>query len=117
MQGIDTIFQNAAAAGISVFNGSGDSGSTCLDGSANTVSVPADSPDGTAVGGSSLNPGPGFTYQSETWWDGATDTPPTGQGGFGVSKFLAVPSYQAGLATGGKSVPSGRQCRPGQRVR
>jgi len=105
VQGIDTIFQNAAAAGISVFNGSGDSGSTCLDGSANTVSVPADSPDGTAVGGSSLNPGPGFTYQSETWWDGTTDTPPTGQGGFGVSKFFAVPSFQTGLATGGRSVP------------
>ena len=30
--------------GISVFNGAGDTGSTCLDGSPNTVAVPADSP-------------------------------------------------------------------------
>ena len=32
VQGIDTVFQNAAAAGISIFNGTGDNGSTCLDG-------------------------------------------------------------------------------------
>ena len=51
VQGIDTVFQNAAAAGISIFNGSGDDGSTCLDGAANTISVPADSPHATAVGG------------------------------------------------------------------
>ncbi len=105
VQGIDTIFQNAEAGGISIFNGSGDTSSTCLDGSANTVSVPADSPHATAVGGSSLDTGPGFTYLSETWWDGTNDSPPTGQGGFGVSKFFAVPTYQTGLATGGRSVP------------
>ncbi len=101
---IDSIFQQAAAAGISVFNGSGDRGSTCLDGSANTIGVPADSPNATAVGGTSLTVAPGGTYQSETWWDGQTATPPTGQGGFGVSKFFAAPTYQTGL-TGGRSVP------------
>ena len=102
---IDSIFQTAEAAGITIFNGSGDGGSTCLDGSANTVSVPADSPSATAVGGSSLTTGPGNTYLSETWWNGTTETPPSGQGGFGISKFFAVPSYQSGLATGGRSVP------------
>ncbi|MGC1678689.1 MAG: protease pro-enzyme activation domain-containing protein [Candidatus Binataceae bacterium] len=96
---IDTIFQNAAASNITIFNGSGDSGSTCLDGSANTVAVPADSPNATAVGGSSLSPGPGFTYGTETWWNDATTTPPAGQGGFGTSKFFAAPSYQK-LLTG-----------------
>ena len=99
VQGIDTIFQNAAAANISVFNGSGDTGSTCLDGSSNTVSLPADSPNATAVGGSSLKLGPGFTYGSETWWNGSDATPQTGQGGFGTSKFFAAPTYQTGLAT------------------
>ena len=39
-QAIDTILQNAAIAGISVFTGAGDNGSTCLDGAAGVVSVP-----------------------------------------------------------------------------
>src|SRR5712691_3300454 len=85
IQSIDSILQSAAAAGISVFNGSGDTGSTCLDGVANTVAVPADSPNATAVGGTSETLGPGFTYEGEAWWDGTKTTPPTGQGGFGVS--------------------------------
>ena len=90
-QSIDTILQSAAAGGISVFNGSGDSGTTCLDGSANTIGVPADSPNATAVGGTSPAPGPGMTYGSETWWNGVDHTPPTGQSGFGVSTFFAAP--------------------------
>jgi kumamolisin len=105
-QSIDAILQTAAAAGISVFNGSGDSGSTCLDGSANTIGVPADSPSATAVGGSSLTVGPGETYGSEAWWNGANDSPATGQGGFGTSRFFSKPSYQASLNTGGaRSIP------------
>jgi Pro-kumamolisin, activation domain/Bacterial Ig-like domain (group 1)/Bacterial Ig-like domain (group 3) len=98
VQSIDTILQSAAAGGISVFNGSGDSGTTCLDGSANTIGVPADSPDATAVGGTTPAPGPGLTYGSETWWNGVTHTPPTGQGGYGVSKFFTAPAYQNGLS-------------------
>jgi hypothetical protein len=101
---VDAIFQNAAAAGISAFNGAGDSGSTCLDGSTNTVAVPADSPHATAVGGSSIVLGPAGDYEGETWWNGIDSTPPTGQGGFGVSKFFSAPSYQTGLATM-RSVP------------
>ena len=103
VQSIDTIFQNAAAANITVFNGAGDSGSTCLDGTANTISVPADSPNATAVGGSSLTTGPGNVYQSETWWNGLNGTPPTGQGGFGTSKFFVKPPYQSGSAM--RSIP------------
>ena len=34
--------------------------------------------------------GPGFTYDSETWWDGTGEALPTGQGGFGVSRFFFV---------------------------
>src|SRR6202043_3597325 len=44
VQSIDAILQTAAASGISAFTGSGDHGSTCLDGKANTVHVPASSP-------------------------------------------------------------------------
>jgi hypothetical protein len=102
---IDTLVKQAGVAGISVFSGTGDSGSTCLDGSANTVAVPADSPNLTAVGGSSLTAGPGLTYGSETWWNGSASVPVTGQGGFGVSKFFSAPSYQAGLSGTMRSVP------------
>ncbi len=103
---IDTLFKTAAAAGISVFNATGDSGSTCLDGSANTITVPAGSPNATSVGGTSLTTGPGGVYVSETWWNGATTTPQTGQGGYGVSKFFARPAYQNGLtASAMRSIP------------
>ncbi len=95
---IDSILQNAAAAGISVFNGSGDHGSTCLDGSPNVVAVPADSPNATAVGGSSLTAADGFVYGSETWWNNSTTPPPDGQGGFGVSIFFTRPAYQNSLS-------------------
>src|SRR5262249_45354429 len=98
VQSIDSLFQAAAASGIAIFNASGDSGSTCLDGSPNTVAVPADSPNATAVGGSSLTPGPGNVYGSETWWDGSITSPQTGQGGFGQSRFFAAPGYQAALS-------------------
>jgi hypothetical protein len=105
-QGIDTILQTAAASGITVVNGTGDSGSTCLDGSANTISVPADSPSATAVGGTSLVRGPNLSYGSETWWDGANAVPPTGQGGFGISKFFSRPSYQNNVnGSGMRSIP------------
>ena len=93
---IDSILQSAAASGISVFNGAGDSGSTCLDGAANTVAVPADIPSATAVGGTSLTVTPGNIYGGETWWNGLAAEPPTGQGGFGVSRFFARPAYQNG---------------------
>jgi hypothetical protein len=106
VQGIDSVLQAAAASGISVFNGTGDSGANCLDGSPNTVSVPADSPSAVAVGGTSLTVGPGHTYGSETWWDGSQAIPATGQGGYGVSKFFAAPAYQTGLNSAAmRSVP------------
>jgi Pro-kumamolisin, activation domain/Bacterial Ig-like domain (group 1)/Fibronectin type III domain len=106
VQSIETILQSAAASGISVLTGAGDHGSTCLDGSPNTAHVPATSPHITAVGGTSLTVGPGFTYVSETWWDGSADSPPGGQGGFGVSQFFARPAYQSGLTNSlSRSVP------------
>jgi Pro-kumamolisin, activation domain/Bacterial Ig-like domain (group 1) len=96
VQSIDTILQTGAASGIGAFSGSGDRGSTCLDGKPATTHVPATSPHVTAVGGTSLTVGHGFTYAGETWWDGSSASPPTGQGGFGVSKFFGRPAYQNG---------------------
>lgn len=107
-QSIDSVLQAAAASGISVFNAAGDTGSTCLDGSPNTISVPADSPSATAVGGTSWPQGLGVgkTYGPETWWDGSADQPPTGQSGFGVSRYFARPAYQATLSNSAmRSIP------------
>ncbi|NNM60696.1 MAG: hypothetical protein HKM03_00845, partial [Steroidobacteraceae bacterium] len=106
VQSLNSVLANAAAAGITVISGSGDDGSTCLDGAANTAAVPADSPNVTTVGGTTATPTVAGAYQSEQWWDGTSHTPPTGQGGFGVSKFFGVPSYQASLTSAtGRSVP------------
>jgi hypothetical protein len=100
-QAIDSVIAQAAADGISVFNGTGDTGSTCLDGHANTVSVPADSPNATAVGATSLTFGPGFSFGTETRWGGTDFTSGTG---FGTSAYFPRPSYQNGQ--GGSSMRS-----------
>jgi Pro-kumamolisin, activation domain/Bacterial Ig-like domain (group 1) len=106
VQSIDTILQGAAASGISVFSGSGDRGSTCLNGSANVAHVPATSPHITAVGGTSTQQYPGFTFGTETWWDNSGDTPPGGQGGYGVSRFFSRPGYQDGMTSSAmRSIP------------
>ncbi len=99
-QDVDSILAQAAAEGVSVLNSAGDSGSTCLDGSPNTIGVPADSPNATAVGGSSEIPGPGGTYGSERYWNGTNETEPSGQGGFGTSRFFSTPSYQQPFSGG-----------------
>jgi hypothetical protein len=105
VQSIDAIIQSAAASGITVFNAAGDSGSTC-QGSPDTIAVPADSPNAIAVGGSSLTTGAGLQYVSESWWNGANTVPPSGQGGFGVSNFFPLPSYQVPFNnSSGRSIP------------
>jgi len=106
VQSIDSVLASAAAAGISVLNSTGDFGSQCVNGSGNTISVPADSPHATAVGGTSLNLGPALTYGSESFWNGLNGTPPTGAGGFGVSRFFSRPAYQNGFTSSpARSVP------------
>lgn len=98
VQSIESVVQSAAVAGISVLSASGDTGSTCLNGAANTIVVPAGAPTVTAVGGSSLTLSPGSLYGSETWWGaGSSSGQPSGQGGFGLSRFFARPAFQSGL--------------------
>ena len=95
-ESIDSLFQTAALYGISIFNGAGDSGSTCLDGSPNTISVPRTRP---------MRPQSAVPHQNRVLETStpakpggiSADPSPTGQGGFGVSKFFAAPAYQAGL--------------------
>ena len=38
------------------------------------------------------DPRPAGIDQSETWWNGSNATPPTGQGGYGLSKFFTAPT-------------------------
>lgn len=105
-QSIDSILASAAAAGITVLNSTGDFGSACVNGSGNTISVPADSPHATAVGGTSLTTGPALTYASELFWNSLGNTPPSGAGGFGVSRFFSRPTYQNGFTSSPRrSVP------------
>src|SRR5205823_5340503 len=49
------------------------------------------------VGGTSLSAGPASTYFTEAFWNGQSHLPPSGPGGFGVSKFFTRPSYQNGF--------------------
>jgi len=106
VQSIDSILQSAAASGVSVFNGSGDSGSTCLGAAVGTVAVPADVPSATAVGGTTPADDIGISYAGESWWDGSDHGPQTGQGGFGTSIFFARPAYQDGVSSSPRrSVP------------
>jgi len=105
-QAIDSVLASAAASGITVVNGSGDGGTTCLDGSPNTVGVPADSPHATAVGGTSPQLGPGATLTGQSYWDDRSGDPPGGAGGYGVSRYFARPAYQNGFAASSmRSVP------------
>lgn len=106
VQSINSILQTAAADGITVVSGTGDHGSTCLDGAGNTIPVPADAQYITAVGGTEAQPSLLGSYGSETWWNGVNGTPPTGQGGFGVSRFFPSPTYQTPLTSSAmRSVP------------
>ena len=105
-QSLDAILETAAAAGITVLNATGDGGSSCNDGSPDTVALPASAPHGTAVGGTSPTVGPGYTYEGETWFDGSARVPPSGQAGFGTSRFFGRPDYQNGVIAGTKrSIP------------
>jgi uncharacterized repeat protein (TIGR01451 family) len=88
------IFLQFAAQGQSFFNASGDSGAY-----SGPVSTPADDPNITIVGGTTLNTtGPGGAWASETTWNWA----PSGRGnsatGGGISTSYTIPSWQQGLS-------------------
>ncbi len=91
-----TLFEQAATQGQTVFAASGDSGSTdCYDpavGDTNSqisVDDPADQPDVTGTGGTSLTSD--STPPVESVWNDSS-----GAGGGGVSKDFAAPSWQTG---------------------
>jgi subtilase family serine protease len=81
----EQIFKQYIAQGQSMLQASGDSGAYL-----NGVMTPADDPNLTVAGGTSLTTaGSGGPWQSETVWSGS---------GGGVSTVYPIPSYQQGLS-------------------
>ena len=101
-----TLLQQAAMQGQTVFAASGDSGSSDCYGdttsNANLPSVddPASQPYVIGVGGTSIG------ASSETVWNDSS-TNQGGAGGGGVSAVECMPDYQLQSTTSGESIPQG----------
>jgi hypothetical protein len=82
---MDNVFLQYAAQGQTLFAASGDSGAY----STNLIFAPADDPNITSVGGTSLTTtGPRGSWISESTWGGS---------GGGITTHYAIPSYQSGM--------------------
>ena len=94
----NTIFQQMAAQGQSIYAAAGDSGAYD-NGSSLSVDDPASQPYMVGVGGARLTTnGAGGAYSSETTWNGGSVS--AGGGGGGISIEWAIPSYQSGVVSG-----------------
>jgi kumamolisin len=100
-------FAQLAAAGVSVFASSGDSGSNPTPGSGAggysasnplAVNYPASDPSVTGVGGTGVEYTGNWVYSGEIVWNQITTTTGTSgsASGGGVSSFFAKPSWQTG---------------------
>lgn len=104
----NTIFEDAATQGQSVFAASGDNGSEDCDTSAPRVDDPASQPFVTGVGGTTLTTlGPPPT---QTVWNDSSEA--EGAGGGGISSEWAMPSYQSGAPTPLKVINSDSSASP-----
>jgi kumamolisin len=90
----------AIAAGVTIFDATGDAGAYDCSGKGSgpgalqlAVEYPASSPGVVAVGGTSLSVAQDGSYFTETAWEGVLER--TGGGG-GLSTLFARPSWQAG---------------------
>jgi len=83
---MDNVFMQFAAQGQTMFVASGDGGAY---NSSQTIFAPADDPNITSVGGTSLTTsGPRGPWQSETTWIGS---------GGGITPHYTIPSWQMGM--------------------
>lgn len=85
----EIIFQQMAAQGQTFFNASGDSAAF-----AGPVEFPADSPNITEVGGTTLSTDGNGNYVSETVWNWGGNQ----GGGGGISTSVAIPFWQLGIS-------------------
>lgn len=91
----EALFTKVEATGGSVFVASGDNGAYARGCKGHTLSIeePADTPNATAVGGTTALVGKGSTYGQEAAWGEPYEQ--WGAGG-GLSKYFARPSWQVG---------------------
>jgi kumamolisin len=96
LNGENTIFQQMAAQGQTVFAASGDSGAFDNANQPTTLAVddPSSQPLVTGVGGTTLVLGPGNSYGAESSWGSGSSG-----GGGGVSRIWAIPAWQASVGT------------------
>ncbi len=93
------IYQQFAAQGQSIFQGSGDAGAY-----ASVVDSPADEPYLTVVGGTTLSTGAGGAWAGETVWltpasnDPLLGSSPEEASGGGVSLTFPIPVWQEGIS-------------------
>jgi kumamolisin len=108
MTAFDTMLQDAAALGVTVFCASGDSGSGdgAGDGLAHT-DFPASSPHVVACGGTRLSGGAGGITAEVVWNQGSAG----GATGGGISDTFDVPAWQASAAVPPSANPGGRRGR------
>jgi hypothetical protein len=89
----ESIFRQFASQGQSMFQASGDAGAY-----SGRIPTPADDPNLTIVGGSSLSTaGPAGAWSSETTWNWAITGFGTNASSGGISATYQIPSYQKGI--------------------
>lgn len=100
----NTLFQEAAVQGQTIFAASGDHGvKDCVSGTGSTTATvddPASQPYVTGVGGTSLTtvgPPPAESVWNSAWRTGSGSA--SGAGGGGASQWWGLPSYQSGVAS------------------
>jgi subtilase family serine protease len=97
----NTLFEEAASQGQSVFAAAGDSGADDCGNGTQAVDDPASQPDVTGVGGTHLSSDTAAASQT-VWNDGNGQ----GAGGGGISTLWSAPSWQSSVTGGGgREVP------------
>jgi subtilase family serine protease len=91
----NTLFEEAASQGQSVFAAAGDSGADDCGTGTRAVDDPASQPDVTGVGGTHLSSDTGAAGQT-VWNDGSS----RGAGGGGTSTLWSAPSWQSAVTDG-----------------
>src|SRR5579863_1250568 len=113
LQTLDDIFSQGAAEGIAMYAAAGDSGAYDCNDTNLAVDSPADDPNITGVGGTTLKLNNG-AYSSESVWSNPSDHsrgPEGVGGGGGISSFFNEPSWQVGpgvqnqYSNGNREVP------------
>ncbi|HEY0410985.1 MAG TPA: S53 family peptidase, partial [Candidatus Dormibacteraeota bacterium] len=108
MTALDTVLQDAAALGVTVFCASGDTGSG--DGAGDSLAhtdFPSSSPHVVACGGTRLSAGAGCVTAEVVWNQGASG----GATGGGISDTFDAPSWQADAGVPPSTNPGARRGR------